>query len=64
MLGLVSVVDCGRSVGCRTLEWKWGGSSVAVYAVGNVIVGREEREGPGAGGRKGRIEYQHKELPD
>ena len=46
------------------MEWKWGGSSVAVYAVGNVIVGREEREGPGAGGRKGRIEYQHKELPD
>lgn len=64
VLGLVSVVDCGRWVGCRTLEWKWGGSSVAVYAVGNVIVGREEREGPGAGGRKGRIEYQHKELSD
>ena len=35
---------------------------MAVYAVGNLIVAREERERPGAGGQ-GRIEYQHKELP-
>ena len=36
---------------------------MAVYAVGNLIVAREGRERPGAGGRKGRIEYQTQGTP-